>query len=82
MLPGVPRMCMRMRPAPDLLTIRPNSGSKRRALMSLIMSAPASITARATGALYVSTEIGISVPPRISLTTGKMRSSSASTDTG
>ena len=59
MVAGVPCMCMRTTPAPVSATTRVMAGSAPSAVMSLMMTAPASSACRATSALVVSIESGI-----------------------
>ena len=52
-----PRECMSTRPAPPVATVAAIAGSSRSPDTSLMAAAPASSTARATGAFTVSTVI-------------------------
>ena len=54
---GRPRMCMRTAPHPRSASVLSMFRSQRNPLTSFTISAPASAAARATAALYVSTEI-------------------------
>ena len=59
MVAGVPCMCMSTTPAPVSAATLAISGSAERALVSLMIEAPAASASRATSALVVSTEMGI-----------------------
>ena len=66
-------MCIRTAPAPVRATTPGMAGSKRKALVSLTISAPASNAAWATAALVVSMEIRARVCRRRPSTTGRTR---------
>ena len=81
MVCGVPRMCMRMQVQPRSARVGSMALSRWPAEMSLMMSAPAAMAARATGAWYVSTlmargeKVGSA---RMARMVGRMRVSSSS----
>src|SRR5581483_11275613 len=72
-------MCMRQRWTPDSAITPASSGSARRAVTSLTISAPIPIARRATSAFEVSIETGISPASRSRTGTTRRSSSSAVT---
>ena len=82
MVCGVPCMCIKITGTFSAASIGAIAASKRSALTSLTISAPASRAARATVDLYVSMEIGAPTARRKPRTTGSTRASSRSSDTG
>ena len=83
MVIGVPCMCMMTTPAPAAATTPDISGSPRRPVTSLTISAPALSAASATTAFDVSTDIKKSpLAARSPCTTGSTRANSSATGTG
>ncbi len=70
-------MCIKITGTFSAATNETIAASKRSALMSLTISAPASRAARATVDLYVSMEIGAATARRKPRTTGNTRASSS-----
>ena len=81
MVRGVPCMCMRTTPAPVEDATPAISGSPCSAVTSLMISAPASIAARATSAFEVSMDIKIRLVARMQRITGTTRLNSSSSGT-
>ncbi len=77
MVAGVPSMCIAQTPTPLAAASGIIAGSAVRAETSLMISAPASMAARATAALVVSIEIGTGSLPARSFSTPSTRPSSS-----
>ena len=74
-------MCIRHTGQPDSATTSTIASSKRRALTSLMIVAPAASARRATSAFIVSTEMGTPTLPASASITGSTRRSSSSAGT-